>query len=189
MKEYLRRYRATRARRTALLVNGALGMFFAALLGVMFYLRSVADFWPSPFHFPSLLMVAALTVAGFAASATFEMGARAAEFPDKEPAVRWIAVGIATWLTFLFLEVVEWVRLIWLVQLGPETTFGGTFLALTGGHALVVAVCVAWVTWAANDLRRRDVLAPAILSHFLAVLWLILVMTLYLPNADLDGLR
>ncbi len=188
IQEYLRRYRATRARRAAILVSAACGVFFAALLGAMFYLRAAAADWPSPFHFPSLLMVFGLTIAGFAASATFEMGSRAAELPDKEPAIRWIAVGIATWLTFLFLEVVEWVRLIWLVKLGPETTFGGTFLALTGAHAVVVACCVAWMTWAASDTRRRDILAPAILSHFLALVWLILVIALYLPNSDLEGL-
>jgi len=188
MREFLRRYYATRARRTALIVSAAAGMFFAALLGVMFYLRWVSEEWPSPFHFPSLLMVSGLTMFGFAASFTFEIGARAAHFPDREPAVRWIAVGIATWLTFLFLEIVEWIRLIWLIRLGPDTSFGGSFLALTGAHWLAVGCCVAWMTWAANDTRKRDVLAPAIFSHFLAVVWLILVITLYLPNSDIEGL-
>jgi cytochrome aa3-600 menaquinol oxidase subunit 3 len=182
------RYYSTRARRAALLTSAATGVFFAALLGVMFYLRWAAEAWPAPFHFASLLMVTGLTMFGLAASATFEIGSRAVGFPDREPALRWIAVGIATWLTFLFLEIVEWIRLVYLVQLGPDTAFGSTFLALTGAHWIAVGCCVAWMTWAANDTRSRDVLAPAIFSHFLNLVWIVLVATLYLPNADIWGL-
>ncbi len=87
----------------------------------MFYLRWVSEEWPTPFHFASLLMVAALTMFAVSGSATLEMASRAAKLDDQEPAVRWIAVGIASWLTFLFLEVVEWVRLVYLVGLGPKT--------------------------------------------------------------------
>lgn len=187
MTEAISRYYATRARRTALLLCLAAAAFFAALLGVMFYLRWAAETWPAPFHFPSLLMVTGLLMFGMVASATFEIGARAAVLPDREPAVRWLAVGVATWLTFLFLETVEWIRLVYLEQLGPDTAFGSTFLALTGAHWICVGGCVAWMTWAANDTRRRDVLAPAILSHFLCLVWIVLVASLYLPNADIEG--
>jgi len=169
MTEAISRYYATPARRAALLTCAATGAFFAALLGVMFYLRWVAESWPSPFHFASLLMVTSLTMFGLAASTTFEIGSRAVGLPDIEPAIRWIAVGIATWLTFQFLEIVEWIRLVYLVQLGPDTAFGSTFLALTAP-------------------RRRDILAPVIFSHFLNVVWIVLVATLYLPNSDLWGL-
>ena len=188
MTEAISRYYATPARRAALLTCAATGAFFAALLGVMFYLRWVAESWPSPFHFASLLMVTSLTMFGLAASTTFEIGSRAVGLPDIEPAIRWIAVGIATWLTFQFLEIVEWIRLVYLVQLGPDTAFGSTFLALTGAHWIAVGCCVAWMTWAANAPRRRDILAPVIFSHFLNVVWIVLVATLYLPNSDLWGL-
>ena len=109
----------------------------------MFYLRWVSEAWPTPFHFASLLMVVALTMFAVSGSATLEMASRAVKLADQEPAVRWIAVGIASWLTFLFLEIVEWVRLIYLVGLGPETAFGGTFLALTGAHWIAVCACVS----------------------------------------------
>ncbi len=187
MNSFLAEYYATRTRRGALWIIAAHAAFFAALLAVMFYLRWVSEEWPTPFHFASLLMVVALTMFAVSGSATLEMASRAAKLEDKEPAVRWIAVGIASWLTFLFLEVVEWVRLIYLVGLGPKTSFGGTFLALTGAHWLAVCACVSWMTFVASDTRRRDVVAVTIYSHFLNLLWLVLVITLYLPNANLQG--
>jgi len=187
MREYLAEYYATRARRSTLWIIAAHVAFFAALLAVMFYLRWVSEAWPTPFHFASLLMVAALTMFAISGSATLEMATRAAKLQDQEPAVRWVAVGIASWLTFLFLEIVEWVRLVYLVGLGPKTAFGGTFLALTGAHWIAVCACVSWMTVVASNTRRRDVVAVAMYSHFLNLLWIVLVFTLYFTNANLEG--
>jgi heme/copper-type cytochrome/quinol oxidase subunit 3 len=185
MRTYLAYYCATRTRRGTLWIIAAQAAFFASLLAVMFYLRWISEAWPAPFHFASLIMVAALTMFALSGSATLEMAARAAKFSDLEPAVRWVAVGIASWLTFLFLEIVEWVRLVYLVQLGPDTAFGGTYLALTGAHWIAACACVCWMTYVANDTRRRDVVAVALYSHSLNLLWLVLVVTLYLTNATL----
>jgi cytochrome aa3-600 menaquinol oxidase subunit III len=185
MRAFIAEYYATRTRRGTLMIIAANAAFFAALLAVMFYLRWASEIWPKPFQFASLLMVAALTMFAVSGSATLEMAARAVKLDDQEPAVRWIAVGIASWLTFLFLEIVEWVRLIYLVRLGPDTAFGGTFLALTGAHWLAVCACVCWMTFVANNTRQRDVVAVAMYSHFLNILWVILVFTLYFANATL----
>jgi heme/copper-type cytochrome/quinol oxidase subunit 3 len=187
MRALLAEYYATRARRGALWIIAVHMVFFCALLAAMFYLRWVSEAWPTPFHFASLLMVAALTLFAVSGSATLEMAARAAKLPDPEPGVRWIAVGIASWLTFLFLEIVEWVRLIYLESLGPHTAFGATFLSLTCTHWLAVCACVSWMTFAASDVRRRDVLAVALYSHFLNLWWIVLVFTLYFTNANLEG--
>jgi cytochrome aa3-600 menaquinol oxidase subunit 3 len=185
LRTHLAEYYATKTRRTAVWVVAAHCAFFAALLAVMFYLRWASEEWPKPFHFASLIMAAALTMFAVSGSATLEMASRAARLNDSEPAVRWVAVGIASWLTFLFLEVVEWVRLVYLVRLGPDTAFGGSFLALTGAHWIAVCACVSWMTIVASDVRHRDVVAVAIYSHFLNLLWIVLVFTLYLSNATL----
>src|SRR5882724_6712392 len=134
---YLTEYWSTRPRRlTAVFIAGNLA-FFAALLGVMFYLRLHSEDWPVPFHFASLLMVSALTMFALCASVTVAIGDRAARMEaSSEPAVRWIAIAISSWFMFLFLEIVEWVRLVYLENLGPHTAFGGTFLALTFTHWL-----------------------------------------------------
>lgn len=187
MKEYLAEYWATRGRRSTLLVIAAQAAFFAALLAVMFYIRWASEIWPTPFHFPSLLMVAALTMFAAAGSATMEVATKAVKLEDREPAVRWIAIAITCWLTFLFLEVVEWVRLVYLVGLGPKTAFGGTFLALTGTHWIAVCACISWMTMVASNTRKRDAVAVAMYSHFLVLVWIVLVFTLYFTNANLEG--
>jgi heme/copper-type cytochrome/quinol oxidase subunit 3 len=102
--------------------------------------------------------------------------------------VRWIAIAITSWLVFLFLEIVEWVRLVYLEQLGPDTSFGWTFIMLTGSHWIAATLCAGWFTRAAVNVRRSDVFAPAIYSIFLSAWWLVLTVTLYLLNADLQGL-
>ncbi len=181
-------YYATRARRTTLWVIAASTAFFGALLAVMFYLRWISEQWPTPFHFASLIMATALTMFAVSGSATLEMAVRAVKLDDPEPAVRWIAVGVASWLTFLFLEVVEWVRLVYLVQLGPRTAFGGTYLAVMGAHWLAVCACVCWMTFVAAQSRKRDVIAVAMFSHFLNLLWFVLLFTVYLSNASLGEL-
>jgi heme/copper-type cytochrome/quinol oxidase subunit 3 len=187
LKEIFSQYLATRARRTALMVIAANSAFFAALLVVMFYLRGVAEAWPSPFHFASLLMVGGLTMFSLSASVVTEIAGRA-DFPEREMPARLLAIAIACWLTYLFLEVVEWIRLVYLEGLGPRTAFGGTYLALTVSHWIAVCACVCWLTWVANDTRRRDMLAVSLFSHFLNVVWIVLLFTLYFPNADLEGI-
>jgi cytochrome aa3-600 menaquinol oxidase subunit 3 len=188
VKEIIREHAATRPRRATLLVVAANFAFFAALLAVMFYLRSTATDWPTPFHFASLLMVGAMTMFSLCASVTLAVGARALHLNQIEPAVRWVAIAIACWITFLFLEIVEWVRLVYLVGLGPRTTFGGSYLALTGTHWLAASACVCWMTYVAVDVRRRDVLAVALYSHFLNLWWIVLLFCLYFSNANLQGI-
>ena len=50
--------------------QGDVGFAVAALLGAMFYLRSTSQTWPEPFHFASLLMVAAMTMFSLCGSVT-----------------------------------------------------------------------------------------------------------------------
>ncbi|HVW85963.1 MAG TPA: hypothetical protein VHB50_14840 [Bryobacteraceae bacterium] len=188
MIEAISQYYSTRTRRVTGLFILANLAFFAALLAVMFYLRWASEEWPQPFHFPSLLMVTAMTMFSLCASVTMAVGAHAAKLEDTEPAVRWIAIAITCWFVFLFLEIVEWVRLVYLEKLGPDTSFGGTFLLLTGTHWLAAALCAGWFTRVATDVKKHDPIAAAMYSHFLNLWWIVLVITLYLINADLAGI-
>ena len=177
-------YAATPTRRRTLVLIAANTVFFTALLAVMFYARTMSADWPVPFEFGSLLMVCAMGMSGICASVTMAVGANSAAQGKSDEAVRWIAIAISSWLVFLFLEIVEWVRMIYLVELGLRTPFGGTYLVLTGAHWLAVIVCATWFTFAIADVRRRDVLAAALYSHFLAVWWIVIVILLYLPNMN-----
>jgi cytochrome aa3-600 menaquinol oxidase subunit 3 len=181
-------YGATPVRRRSLSLIAINSVFFAALLGAMFYVRATSAQWPgpaaSPFEFGSLLMVFAMAMSAICASITMVVAANSAAQDKADEAVRWIAIAISSWLLFLFLEIVEWVRMVYLVQLGPKTAFGGTFLVLTGAHWLAVVACTIWFTFVIADVRRRDILAAALYSHFLAIWWIVLVLALYLPNMN-----
>jgi heme/copper-type cytochrome/quinol oxidase subunit 3 len=179
-------YTATPARRRTLVLVAGNFALFGALLAVMFYVRATSSDWPitPPFEFGSLLMVSAMAMSAVCASATMVVGAHSAANGKAEEAERWVAIAISSWLVFLFLETVEWVRMIYLLELGPRTPFGGTFLMLTGAHWLAVIACTVWFTFAISDVRRRDILAAALYSHFLALWWLVIIVTLYLPNMN-----
>lgn len=177
-------YAATPARRRTLVLIAVNCAVFALMLAAMFYVRAQSPDWPVPFEFGSLLMVFAMGMAAVCASITMAVGANSAAKGEIEEAVRWIAIAISSWLIFLFLEIVEWVRMVYLLELGPKTPFGGTFLALTGAHWLAVIACTVWFTFAVANVRRRDILAAALYSHFLAIWWIVLVIALYLPNMN-----
>jgi heme/copper-type cytochrome/quinol oxidase subunit 3 len=181
-------YAATPVRRRTLTLVAANFTVFAVLVAAMFYIRTTSADWPTgasaPFEFGSLLMVSAMAMSAICASITMAVGANSAAHGKFDEAVRWIAIAISAWLVFLFLEIVEWVRMVYLVELGPKTPFGGTFLVLTGAHWLAVIVCTIWFTFAIADVRRRDILAAALYSHFLAIWWIVLVILVYLPNMN-----
>ena len=179
-------YGATPARRRTLVIIGANFACFAALTAWTIYVRTTTKDWPiaPPFEFGNLLMVFAMAMAAVCASITMAVGATSAAKGNTEEAVRWIAIAISSWLVFLFLECVEWANLIYLKDLGPKTPFTSTFLLLTGLHWLAVIACTIWFTFAIADVRRRDILAAALYSHFLAIWWIVLIVVLYLPNMN-----
>jgi cytochrome aa3-600 menaquinol oxidase subunit 3 len=177
-------YAATPVRRRTLIAIAINFVAFAALVAAMFYVRMHTPEWPVPFEFGSLLMILAMAMSAICASVTITVGANSAAKGENDEAVRWVAIAISSWLVFLFLEIVEWVRLVYLVELGPKTPFGGTFLALTGAHWLAVIACTIWFTFVVADVRRRDILAAALYSHFLVIWWLVLVAVLYFPNMN-----
>ena len=189
MNAYIAEYGATPARRRSLIVVLANFVFFSALLAVMFYVRNHTADWPVPFGFGNLLMIFAMSMGAICGSITIAVSAHSASLGKTDEATRWMAIAIASWLVFLFLELVEWVWLVLLVGLGPKTPFGATFLVLTGTHWLAVIVCVCWLTWIATGILRHDILAAGTFSHFLALWYIVLVVTLYLTNVNpLEGL-
>src|SRR5437764_6818102 len=124
-------------------------------------------------------MAAAMTMFALCGSVTAAISARAIPAADPEAPVRWLALGISSWLLFMFLEIIEWVRLIYIELLGPHTPFGQLFLALTGAHWISVGFCVMWLMYVITDMRRRDVIAATLYSHFLNIVWLVFFVVLY----------
>jgi heme/copper-type cytochrome/quinol oxidase subunit 3 len=175
-------YAATPARRRTLAAVAIHLLIFAALMVWMFRVRAASSDWPVPFEFGSLLMIFAMAMGAVCGSITMAVAANRAERGEGEEAIRWIAIAISSWLVFLFLEAVEWVRMVYLVQLGPETPFGLTYLSITGAHWLGAIACVGWFTFCLTKVLKRDILAAALYSHFLAIWWIVIVFLIYFPN-------
>lgn len=178
-------YAATPLRRRTLVLVGVLFEIFAGLVALWFYERAKATQWPiePPFGFANLLMVFAMWMGAVCGSVSMVVGNYSAAKGKTEEAVRWIAIAVSSWLVFLFLECVEWANL-FILELGPKTPFGSTFLVLTGAHWLAVVGCTIWFTFVVADVRRRDILAAALFSHFLVIWWIVLMVVLYFPNTD-----
>ncbi len=175
-------YAATPARRRTLIVIAINFLLFAALMVWMFHVRDASSDWPVPFEFGSLLIIFAMASGGLCGSITMAIADNRARKGEFEESIRWIAIAISAWLTFVFLEAVEWVRMIYLLELGPNTPFGMTYLAITGAHLIGIVLCVGWFTFCLTNVRKHDILASALYSHFLAIWWIVIVFLIYFPN-------
>jgi heme/copper-type cytochrome/quinol oxidase subunit 3 len=102
-------YAATPARRRTLIAIAINSLLFAALMVWMFRVRATSPEWPIPFQFGSFLIVFAMAGGGICGSITMAIADNRARNEEAEESVRWIAIAISAWLTFIFLEAVEWV--------------------------------------------------------------------------------
>ncbi|MGI8990526.1 MAG: cytochrome c oxidase subunit 3 [Bryobacteraceae bacterium] len=191
MKKILAAIAATRTQQAMLIFICADTATFASFYVAYIYLRRLAPAWPTAFHFPSGLMAVAMTMFLLAGSFLAAVAAR-----QKEAVViaRCLAAAVVVWLSFLFVEAIEWVRLI----VGEGVTlrsnpwnvpiFGASFYTLSGFHALHVIAGIVYMTVVAVRIRKHDAGACALYIHFVSVMWLVLFPTLYLSAADLQGL-
>lgn len=185
MTAILARYTATRARRTSLMIGAAGLMVFIALFVVHFYLRAAAEEWPKAFSFPSLVLALALTSFAISSSVTCEIGAHALAQGDHLPAIRWLAISIVTWGTFAFVGIVEWVRVVFMLNLDWHTSFGASYLSIVITHWFGVCACALWLAIVAAKIKEHDILAVALFSHFLNLVWLATLVLIYFPNTNL----
>ncbi len=184
----IKEYFGNRVRRATLLVCAAHAAFFAALFLTFFYQKGTAADWPVPFHFGSLLMAVGMSMFSISASVTAVISDFASKDKVKEPAVRWMAIAASCWMVFLFLEIVEWIRMVYMVDLGWGTQFGQIYLLITGLHFVCIFVCMMWMAVGAAGVGKRDLAAIGIYSHFLNLVWFVIVIVIYLGNSDLYGL-
>jgi cytochrome c oxidase subunit 3 len=164
-------------------------MFFAGLIGAYVVLRYGGPVWPPP-GMPALPVGIAggSTAAIVLSSLALGRAIRALRGLDAPGARRWLGAGAGLGIVFLALQAAQWSRLLTGGLAFAATTYGTTFYALTGAHALHAVSGILWLlvlVWRQREpwvpeRRRRAMEAGALYWHFVGVIWVILYVVLYL---------
>jgi cytochrome c oxidase subunit III len=167
-------------------------MFFGGLFGAYFTLRTAAPEWPPPGTPPledwyALILTAILV----SSSVTMQLGVYAIRRGDQRWLVRWLAISLVLGLAFLAGQANEYRILISEGLTLSSGVFGSTFFTLTGFHGAHVAGGAAFILVVLLRARSGQftsryhdtVEMSSYYWHFVDVVWLGLVSTIYLLSA------
>jgi cytochrome c oxidase subunit 3 len=164
-------------------------MFFGGLFGAYFTLRTAAPEWPPP-GTPELnkLYALGLTAVLVSSSVTMQLGVFAIRRNDQKWLVRWLAITLVLGALFLMGQANEYHILFTEGTTLRSGVFGSTFFTLTGFHGAHVfggAAFILIVLLRARSgqftARYHDTVEMASYYwHFVDVVWLGLVTTIYL---------
>jgi cytochrome c oxidase subunit III len=167
-------------------------MFFGGLFGAYFTLRTAAPQWPPP-GTPHLedwyaLVLTALLVSS---SVTMQLGVYAIRRGDQRALTRWLSVSLVLGLAFLSGQANEYHKLIGEGLTLSSGVFGSTFFTLTGFHGAHVAGGAAFILVVLLRARSGQFTARyhdtvemcSYYWHFVDVVWLGLVSTIYLLSS------
>jgi cytochrome c oxidase subunit 3 len=167
-------------------------MFFGGLFGAYFTLRTAAAEWPPPGTPPLedwyALMLTAILVSS---SVTMQLGVYAIRRGDQRWLVRWLAVSLLLGVAFLSGQAYEYNKLIGEGLTLSSGVFGSTFFTLTGFHGAHVAGGAAFILVVLLRARSGQFTSRyhdtvemcSYYWHFVDVVWLGLVSTIYLLSA------
>jgi cytochrome c oxidase subunit III len=167
-------------------------MFFGGLFGAYFTLRTAAPEWPPPGTPPledwyALILTAILV----SSSVTMQLGVYAIRRGDQRWLVRWLAISLVLGLAFLAGQANEYRILIGEGLTLSSGVFGSTFFTLTGFHGAHVAGGAAFILVVLLRARSGQftsryhdtVEMSSYYWHFVDVVWIGLVSTIYLLSA------
>ncbi len=166
-------------------------MFFGGLFGAYFTLRTAAPQWPPP-GTPELnkLYALGLTATLVSSSVTMQLGVFAIRRNDQKWLVRWLAVTLVLGALFLSGQAYEYHKLFTEGMTLRSGVFGSTFFTLTGFHgahvfggAAFIVIVLLRARAGQFTARYHDTVEMASYYwHFVDVVWLGLVTTIYLLN-------
>jgi cytochrome c oxidase subunit III len=167
-------------------------MFFGGLFGAYFTLRTAAPEWPPPGTPPLEDWYAlALTAVLVSSSVTMQLGVFAIRRGDQRWLVRWLAISLVLGVVFLAGQANEYNTLIGEGLTLSSGVFGSTFFTLTGFHGAHVAGGAAFILVVLLRARSGQFTSRyhdtvemcSYYWHFVDVVWLGLVSTIYLLSA------
>jgi cytochrome c oxidase subunit 3 len=162
----------------------AISTLFLILLGVWLLMRRGGD--PSPTAGmpapPRALWLS--TVVLLASSFALVRASRADRLGARAALLRWFTVSCALGLSFLVAQAFLWRALVRAGLLPSSNSYGMIFYALTGLHALHVAIGLGYMGWLYGRLRAMDETTSSlrlcsIYWHFMGGLWIVLFLVLY----------
>jgi cytochrome c oxidase subunit 3 len=160
-------------------------VFFVALFGAYFTLRSETSPWPPGDAHVDPLLSGAATALLVASSGTYVLAARRARAHDVRGFRRWVVVTFVLGAVFLGLQLVDYSNLGFAIS---SNAYGTMFYAMTGFHGahvvagliLMAVVFGRSVQGAYREGEPLGVEAVGYYWHFVDVVWIALYATLYL---------
>lgn len=162
------------------------GVVFLILFLSYLYLRWKEPEWAAALHFASAIMATAMTLFALAGSFTMAAAANAQAKDDHMLASRLVAATVGLWVTFLICDGMEWGRLLFFEK--PPVIFARTFCLVTGYHALHLMAGLPYLVMVTINIRKSDVGAAALFTHFTNLIWLMIFVAFYMFGTDLQGL-
>jgi cytochrome c oxidase subunit III len=167
---------------------------FLSLFASYVYRRHETPEWPTAFHFASGLMAFAITLFVLAASFAMFFAARRQAMESYDVSLRLVVAAIAVWGSAFILIAMEWMRLVFVMEVGFSTNPWGipavteNYFVLTGFFALHLIAGMIYLTVLAVKIRSTDAGAAALFVHFTSLVWLVLFVGIYLAGTDLQGI-
>ncbi|QYG95334.1 heme-copper oxidase subunit III [Iamia sp. SCSIO 61187] len=159
-------------------------MFFAALFGAYFTLRSETATWPPDDVHLATARTAAATLVLIVSSFTMHLAVQAAERTDRRGLVRWLGVTAALGAVFLLNQVLEYAELEFSIS---THAYGSAFYLMTGFHGLHVLGGILFMMGVIGLVAGRSQAPPgppvavcAYYWHFVDVVWVAMFATIYL---------
>src|SRR3984885_12133632 len=164
-------------------------MLFSGLIGTFLVYRMSTAFWPPP-ALPRL-PIAVTWVNTFillSSALTMTLALRAVHRSRQRLTRRYLLATLALGVTFLAVQVSEWVRLVAHGLKLSSGAYGGTFYILIGCHGAHVTAGVAWlacVVWFAmngryNARNAHAIELCAVYWYFVCAVWPLLFGLVYL---------
>ena len=176
----------------------SIGSLFAIFLAATTFVWRHAASWPpeGQMRVPRGLWVSSALLAtcslALVAAHRLRLRTREPERTRRRAAARWIGVAFLCGVSFLGAQTVVWQGMMRAGRLPEENAYLAIFYSLTGLHALHVLGGLAYLAallWACVRPAPLEARAPwnsvrlcGVYWHFMAVIWALLFVALYLPK-------
>jgi len=161
-------------------------MVFGAFFTAYFFIRvAEGDKWPAPGMEIPTVPTLVNTVILFSSSFTMHWAQEGIKRGNRFALKAGIFTTFVLGLTFLFLQVNEYIHLGFAPQDGAQQTVFYSLTGLHGAHVIVGLILLLTVTVRAfrghyTPEKHRGVEVPGIYWHFVDAMWLVVYLTVYI---------